>query len=236
MKAKPEDPRNLMVPEDVLREWQEFVNILAEVMAIPAGLIMRIVDEDIEVFLSSQTGGNPYKPGSKEHMQDSGLYCETVIKTKERLHIPDALADPDWKNNPDVKLNMISYLGFPILFPNGTPFGTICVLDSKAHQFSTTHQRLLGKFRVMVERQLELLYVNSELGEENKRLSDYLSEIQSLRGLIPICSYCKKIRDDKGFWKSVEQYLSRHPKADFTHSICDECMQQHFGELIRKDK
>mgnify|MGYP001953189988 CR=1 FL=1 len=66
---------------------------------------------------------------------DSGLYCETVIKSGKQLLVPDALADKDWENNPDVELNMISYLGFPILFPDGNPFGTICVLDNKKNAY-----------------------------------------------------------------------------------------------------
>ena len=107
--------------------WQEIVDIMAEIINIPAGLIMRLNDPHIEVFLSSETKGNPYRPGDKEKVWDSGLYCETVIKTKDKLLVPNALQDRNWNSNPDIKLNMISYLGFPILLPDGKPFGTICV-------------------------------------------------------------------------------------------------------------
>ena len=100
------------VSTDLLENWQEIANISAEMIGIPAALIMRFTDPHIEVFVSSNSEGNPYHPGDKETLYGSGLYCETVIKTQDKLLVPDALADSNWKNNPDVKLNMISY--FPL--------------------------------------------------------------------------------------------------------------------------
>ncbi len=108
-------------------------------------------------------------------MIGSGLYCERVIETRDKLQVPDALADENWKHNPDIKLNMISYLGFPILLPDNTPFGTICVLDNKANEFSEMIEQLMLKFRSQIESHLELIYMNIVLGDKNKRLKDYLS-------------------------------------------------------------
>lgn len=55
-------------------------------------------------------------------------------------------------------------------------------------------------------------------------------EIKALRGIIPICMFCKQIRDDDGFWQQVEQYVSEHSAAQFSHSICDICMGKHYPE------
>jgi PAS domain S-box-containing protein len=57
------------------------------------------------------------------------------------------------------------------------------------------------------------------------------SEIEALRDILPICSYCKKIRDDAGYWQSVEQYFSRHSKKDFSHGLCPACYEKAIGEL-----
>ena len=62
-----------------------------------------------------------------------------------------------------------------------------------------------------------------------------LSEIKQLRGIIPICSACKKIRDDKGFWQQVESYVSEHTEAQFSHSICPECMKKLYPEFVEKE-
>ena len=103
------------IPENTLNKWQNIVDIMAELIGIPAALIMRLVESDIEVFVSSRSDGNPYRSGDHEHFLGSGLYCETVISTNDKLLNPNALADEKWKNNPDIKHNMISYLGYPIL-------------------------------------------------------------------------------------------------------------------------
>jgi len=223
-------PSEMVIPEDILNQWQNIVDVMAELAGIPAALIMRIVQEEIEVFLASHTEGNPYQPGDREHLVGSGLYCETVIKTKKPLLVPDALADSQWRNNPDVKLNMISYLGFPISLPDGTVFGTICILDNKANEYSDAVSHLMMKLRDLIESHLELLYMNAVLGEKNQRLTDYLEELQTLRGLIPICAQCKKIKDSKGYWRSVEEYLINHPNADFTHGYCPECARKFLEE------
>ncbi len=104
---------NLTIKDDTIKGRQEIVDILAQFCDIPAALIMRLQQPDIEVLVSSQSEGNPYHPGDKEYFADSGLYCETVIKSQEKLLVPDALSDPVWENNPDIKLDMISYLEFP---------------------------------------------------------------------------------------------------------------------------
>ena len=211
------------MPRETSEDWQENVDILAQVCTVPAALIMRLRDPEIEVFVSSDSPGNPYTPGDAEHVWDSGLYCETVIRTQNVLHVPDALADDDWKDNPDVKLNMVSYLGLPISLPGGRPFGTICILDDRRNDFNDTVRRLMRRFQAVVESQLETLYANQLLGDENKRLTDYLMELQALRGIVPICSSCKSIRDDSGGWHPIEEYLITHPKADFSHGLCPSC-------------
>ena len=219
------------IPDTVLNKWQNMVDTMAALINVPAGLIMRIFEPDIEVFVSSQSDNNPYKKGKKEHLLGSGLYCETVITSKEKLLIPNALTDDKWKNNPDIKLNMISYLGFPLLYPDKKPFGTICVLDSKENVYNTTYENLIVSFKEVIEGHLELLYINHILGEKNRKLSDYISEIQTLRGILPICSSCKKIRDDKGYWNQIESYIQKHSEAQFSHGICPDCAKKFYPDL-----
>ena len=219
------------IPKSTMYSWQEVADVLAEIVGIPAALIMRLRDPNIEVFISSRSEGNPYHPGDKENLLGSGLYCETVIKSKSKLHVPDALEDENWKENPDVKLNMISYLGFPLFLPDGQPFGTICVLDNKRNEYSSIIERLMLKFKGILELHLEQLYVNQILGDRNKRLTDYLMEIQAFRGMVPICSKCKCIRDQKNEWHPIEHYLIKHPEAEFSHSMCPNCIKEMYPDF-----
>jgi CheY-like chemotaxis protein len=61
-------------------------------------------------------------------------------------------------------------------------------------------------------------------------LSKKMNEIKTLRGLIPICAWCKKIRDEKGYWSKVEEYLEEHTDCAFTHGMCEECVKKAFAE------
>ncbi len=71
-----------------------------------------------------------------------------------------------------------------------------------------------------------------------KELTQSLSEVKVLSGLLPICGYCKKVRDDKHYWQSVEHYIITHTEAKFTHSVCPECerqiVQPELDALLRK--
>ncbi len=68
------------------------------------------------------------------------------------------------------------------------------------------------------------------LNETIGKLQATLAEVRTLRGIVPICAYCKKIRDDDGYWNQVEVYVSAHSNADFSHGICPDCMKAHFPE------
>lgn len=218
------------VPQEILVNWQEMANILARIINVPAALIMRYIDPFIEVFISNDNEDNPYYPGDKEVMQDSGLYCETVIKSNQKLLIPNALIDENWKNNPDIKMNMISYLGFPIHLPDNRTFGTICILDNKSNAYSETTEKLMLQFRNLLESQLELIYMNQSLGEKNKRLSDYLEELMALRGIVPICANCKSIKDENNNWHPIEHYLMRNPEVELSHGICPKCRKKLYPD------
>ncbi len=222
--------------EDDLQTWQSLVDTMAEVFSVPAGLIMRLSGDDIEVLVSSRTSGNPYEPGDKEEFLGSGLYCETVVRSGKHLLVPDALADPDWRDNPDVKLGMISYLGMPLRFPDGNPFGTICVLDDKGNEYSGLYVRLLEQFRAVAESHLALTVLNHALAERNQDLEDALKEVRTLRRILPVCMRCKKVRDDEGFWSLLHSYLSKHEGIEMSHGLCPECAAEWEAELAREEE
>ncbi len=62
-------------------------------------------------------------------------------------------------------------------------------------------------------------------------LEKKIKEIKTLRGLIPMCAWCRKIRDDNGYWKKVEEYISEHTDAAFTHGMCEECGEKAIAQL-----
>jgi PAS domain S-box-containing protein len=79
--------------------------------------------------------------------------------------------------------------------------------------------------RIRAEREREKLI---------RELEDALEKIKSLRGLLPICAHCKKIRDDRGYWERVETYIEAHSLAEFSHGICPECARKYYPEVFKK--
>jgi len=65
-----------------------------------------------------------------------------------------------------------------------------------------------------------------ELRRSNEELQKALKEVKVLRGLIPICASCKKIRNDGGFWQQLEEYLGEHSEAEFSHGLCQPCIKK----------
>jgi two-component system, chemotaxis family, CheB/CheR fusion protein len=74
----------------------------------------------------------------------------------------------------------------------------------------------------------------TEMKKAKEALQDAFDHIKTLRGIVPICAHCKKIRDDKGFWSQVEVYVRDHSEAEFSHSICPECVKNIYPELNRR--
>jgi PAS domain S-box-containing protein len=163
--------RSIEVPPEIVRKWQEFVNLLAEIMHVPSASIMRVDPPHIKVFVSSTSKGNPCEPGAL----DTGPYCETVMKTGQPLLVPDALENEAWKANPHVRLGMISYLGFPIGWPDGRLFGTICVRDNKRNEFSEAYLKLLLHFRDMLQADLKsLVRLHGEIEDREAKIRRFV--------------------------------------------------------------
>jgi len=161
---------DIEVPVDLHHSWQRTVDLMAETLNVPAGLIMRVHAREIEVCVRSANPQNVYEDGERAPL-DTGLYCETVMSTGRELLVPDALHDPAWDRNPDIKLGMISYCGLPLTWPDGRVFGTVCVLDNRANSYSQLYRRLLEQFRDGIQAGLQIVYENRQLNETQRALA-----------------------------------------------------------------
>ncbi len=73
------------------------------------------------------------------------------------------------------------------------------------------------------------IQLQEKLVARARELEDALSNVKTLKGLLPICAYCKSVRDDKNYWRQVEEYLSANAEVRFTHGICPECLSRVMG-------
>ena len=166
--------KEIKITDEIVNTWQSIVNTIAEIINVPSALIMKVDEPYIEVFCSSESSKNPYKAGGREN--PAGLYCERVIKKRNKLLVPNALKDKEWDKNPDIESGMISYLGFPLLWPDGEVFGTICVLDSQENKYEKQYEKLMASFKELVEAHLSLLYKNLANRKNLENILDNLSE------------------------------------------------------------
>jgi len=83
------------------------------------------------------------------------------------------------------------------------------------------------ELRARVQVGIRVLELQGALAQRVRELEEALSRVKTLQGLLPICSYCKKIRDDRNYWQQVEGYISDHSEAQFSHGICPECYARY---------
>ena len=87
---------------------------------------------------------------------------------------------------------------------------------------------------------IEMALYKHEMEQQRKSLTQELQkkieEIKILQGLLPTCMYCRKIKDDEGYWERFEKYISEHSEAEFSHGICPECFQEHHPDAYELDK
>ncbi len=82
----------------------------------------------------------------------------------------------------------------------------------------------------------EIAALTRELNRKNKALQKAQNEIKTLSGIIPICMYCKQIRDDEGYWNMLEKFITEHSEAEFSHCICPDCMEKQYSGFMEKLK
>ena len=155
-------------------------------------------------------------------------FCTHAILDNKTMVVEDATMDPRFCGNPYVQSGpgIRFYAGAPLTDSEGHNLGTLCVIDSVPRSLSPEQQEALESLRQVAVHLIEQRAVTMQLAEA-------LENLKTLQGLLPICSYCKNVRNDEGYWERIEDYLHQHSDADFTHSICPTCLRENFPDLCR---
>jgi CheY-like chemotaxis protein len=114
----------------------------------------------------------------------------------------------------------------PVLVITAQPDHKLRALEAGAKDF-VSKPFDLAEVMARVSNMLEVRLLFAELQKA-------LENVKLLSGLLPICMWCKKIRDDEGYWNAIEHYLSRHSEAEFTHAICPDCRRKYSGEMLHE--
>lgn len=198
--------------------YDDVTSLAAFICDVPIALIS-LVDTDRQWF-KSKVGLE-----AKETSRDVS-FCAHAILDKDITIVKDARYDNRFSDNPLVNCapNIRFYAGVPLITASGHSLGTLCVIDHEPRELSEVQQKTLVALARQVVMQLELQRVSSQL-------ADALKKIERMDGLIPICSHCKGIRNDRGFWSSIERFIEQNSDARLTHGICDSCIPIHYPEV-----
>lgn len=108
--------------------------------------------------------------------------------------------------------------------------GRSFIVEVSASNVTSSSGELAGRMASFVDI-TKRKEIETEREKLISKLQDALQKIKTLRGIIPICAACKKIRDDKGYWNQIESYLKEHSEADFSHGICPDCVKELYPDF-----
>jgi hypothetical protein len=118
--------------------------------------------------------------------------------------------------------------------PGGTVFVLTCRLYAAGERrlllgdaFAPTETEVM---RTMTQLHGEVINLGRDLDRRNRELQRALDEIKALHGILPICMFCKRIRDDVGSWHQLEKFIADRSDAKFSHGLCDECSKEHWPD------
>jgi CheY-like chemotaxis protein len=182
-----------------------------------------IIAKDIQMCLESLGYFVPHTVSSGEEA------ISLVEQNKPDLVLMDIMLEGEM-NGIEAAVKLRSRFDVPVVF-------LTAYADSKTLSSAKEAQPLgyISKpfndtdIRVAVEMALFKARAEAEREQLIKELQQALATIKTLQGLIPICAWCKKVRNDGGYWQQVEQYISERSEAEFTHGICPECMKKEFS-------
>ncbi len=200
--------------------FDDLALLASTICETPIGLLT-LIDADRQWFKAKV--GIDGTETLREH-----AFCAHAILGSSTMIVKDALEDERFATNPYVTSdpNVRFYAGAPLIDREGFALGTLCVIDRKPRELNAGQQAALKALSRQVISLMEFRRVSADLARA-------LQDLELLQGLLPICSYCKSIRDEgDGGWKSVEAYMSTHSDATFSHGICPTCLQRHFPEVV----
>ncbi len=166
------------IPAETMANWQRLVDLVSQLADVPATLIMKTEAPDHAVLITSDHPENPYPVGMNFRLNPK-LYCQGVLERDGEFVVEDATCDPAWSDNEDMEHGMSFYIGFPLKWPDGSVFGTICVLDRHRNRRALLFREGLAQFARMVESDLALIqevYLRRALEE---KLNETLAQLEN---------------------------------------------------------
>ncbi|WP_394249850.1 diguanylate cyclase [Vibrio profundi] len=208
-----------------LEKWQQTVDLISELYDAACGTIVQLKDQEFKVVVSSSNEDNFLKVGETWPWNIQS-FCRTIVETNEQLYIYNAQADDFWKDAPAVRKGPVrSYCGLPVYWPDGSIFGTICVIDTKDTNYSETLQAVLKQLCLLITSDLRMLADYEKI--KSLAITDDLTGVNNRRGLKILGE--QKFKDAKRYQHSIGLiYLDidnmKIVNDTFGHTAGDTCI------------
>jgi PleD family two-component response regulator len=195
----------------------------------PLILIVDDVAENVEV-LYRLLEGEGYRFAVAQNVKETYQAVEREVPDLILLDV--MLPDGDGFEAAEELLRSYSDRYLPIIFITARTH-----VDDKVRGFQVGGVDYIIKpfeyreVQARVRTHLELKRAEAERTKLIGELQEALQEVRQLRGIIPICARCKKVRDDGGYWQQVEHYISTHSEVEFSHSLCPACIRELYPDL-----
>jgi hypothetical protein len=209
--------RAVAILDSPMEEAYDRLSRIASLLTNSPVALISLVDKDRQFFKSSSGLPEPWK--SRRETPLSHSFCQHNRTAGKPLIISNATKDPLFRDNAAVaELNVVAYLGIPLVTADNYVLGSFCVIAVMNEIELRTE--MAENRRFLEERDTLII-----------ELEKALKTVKELSGLLPICSYCKKIRDENGNWQQLEMYFEERSVASFTHGICRECINIHYADI-----
>jgi GAF domain-containing protein len=203
-----------LLDEDPQPALDRLTRLASRILGAPVSLVS-LVDDRRQLFASQQGLHEPLATERETPLGHS--FCQHVVTSGEELIVTDATNDPRVRGNGAVEsLRAQAYAGVPLRTSEGHVLGSFCVLDHEPREWTAEELETLTDLAAACITEIELRGAVGALERAEER-------IRTLRGLIPVCAWCRRIRDDAGYWNDLERYVETHTGARVSHGICPAC-------------
>lgn len=197
--------------------------LASRILDAPVSLVT-LIDRDRQFFASQVGAAEPW--ASRRESPLSYSLCKHVVAERRAVVIPDTAGDERVRDSDAVtELGVRAYAGVPLVTADDHAIGSFCVMDGRCRDWCDDDLDILRDLAGAAMSEIELRTAV-------RALDAALGRVRTLRGLIPICTSCKNVRDDEGFWQRVEQYVTDHSDATFTHGLCPDCIDEIYGKAF----